>query len=50
MSSRPEPVLDLGDYTIFGHTAYSERIALLPRAVYDTAHAIDSVGRHNFSA
>jgi hypothetical protein len=33
---------DLGHFTIFGHTIYSETVLLLPRVVYDTAHGIDS--------
>jgi hypothetical protein len=34
--------LDLGDYTIYGHTTYNPTLVLLPRIVFDTARGVDS--------
>jgi len=34
--------LDLGDFTVYGHTIYSPTQVLLPRIVYDTARGVDS--------
>jgi hypothetical protein len=32
-----------GDFTIFGHTNYTQTVTLLPRIVFDTARGIDSL-------
>ena len=34
--------LALDDFTIYGHTTYSQTFVLLPRIVYDTARRVDS--------
>ncbi len=34
--------LDLGDYTIYGHTTYNPTLLLIPRIVVDTVRGVDS--------
>jgi hypothetical protein len=34
--------LDLGHYTLYGHTTYSPTLVLIPRIVFDTVRGVDS--------
>jgi hypothetical protein len=43
-TASPMPwTLASGDFTIFGHTDYTLTVTLLPRIVFDTARAVDSL-------